>query len=282
MAINVLTIIVNGVLRIISDEPLGFTFVYPVNIIIWQRGKLECLITAGRMNLVVDSIFIFFRRAKFDGIETQLYAYKTSVDTAVLIKNFTFSKAVRGPMTLDFLSNFTINTYSQVTFILREGGSFSNATSWPGFFPPSATFCKVASGCNLLIPSNYTLTTEALDGLLNIIFDRITITKDSVLQLGTPDSETGFRFQYSIRLDCYGTLQDVSGKSGGMSLPPGSSVNFFPDSSFISDVATSLNVVHRIQIDQILDSINWDTEFQGPVFYDIANSGKIVTSSSCK
>ena len=280
--VNALTIYVNGILQIVTDDPLGFTFANPVNMIIGSKGKFRAGMSTGRLNLKVGSVLTFSRKASFAGINTKVYAYGTSVAEATLIDGITLQKSLRGPFTYDFLSNLSVSTYSEVTFVLRKGGSLTSGKSWPGFLAPFASFCKKTSGCSLVIPSGLTLSTADLDGVLGILFDTIKISYNSTLQLGTPDSDAGFRFQYSVRLNCYGTLEDVTGNSGGLKLPPGSAVNFYATASFQSDSETSLIAIHRVQIDRVLDRFSWDATFEGPVFFEISNSGRISTSSTRK
>ncbi|CAF4651808.1 unnamed protein product, partial [Rotaria magnacalcarata] len=73
-------------------------------------------------------------------------------------------------------------------------------------------------GCGMRIPTGFVLSAVDLNSELNMNFNDISIAVGTVFQLGSSDSNNGFKFKSQIRIDCHGTLVDITGGTGGISI----------------------------------------------------------------
>ena len=273
---NLRTMLVYGTLSIISTESDGFTFSHSVNLVIGSMGIFDLQISSNRINFVVGSVLNFFSGATFTGANTEVYAYSTSIDEAVVISTMTLSSSLQGPLTYDILTNLTAATYSQITFIARSSGSFSDLTVWPGLYRPSTAFCTSAGGCGIYIGSGFNISTASLNGTMAAKISKITIASEGVFQLGTPSSTTGFLFRFPVEIDCSGTLQDVTGQNGGLIVPISSKINFSDSASFVSEVSTFLKSYNTNDVSTIIDSETWNSPLDIPSFYEVTSDGTIL------
>ena len=127
--------------------------------------------------------------------------------------------------------------------LARRSGGFKTPSTWLGGVAPTKEFCAGANGCDLFLPDGFTLSTESLNGELDIQFNVINIAAGGTLQLGTASSSAGFRFKSKTTLNVFGTLTDVTGGTGGIQVPLGSGLNLFSGSEVCKQWSTFLRTV---------------------------------------
>jgi hypothetical protein len=282
LAVYARSIIVEGKLYLEPSPSNGFSFAYPVNIIVYSVGTVQMGFGPARINCPTGSVFSFLAGSTFDGNNTQIYAFTFSPADATPIIGVRFNRTMRRPVTYDVWDNRTSQIFPRVTLIVRENGSFSNERIWSGFLAPQYKFCDDVGGCGLHVPSDVTLSMASLNGLLSLNFAMITIMRNAVLQVGSIGSSAGFRFAFPLRLDCFGTFQDMTGSSGGIRVRFNSSMNFFTDSSFVGSIDTALRSYNANNAGNTVNSIVWPATFSGPVFYQVSENGSITSGSTRK
>ena len=119
----------------------------------------------------------------------------------------------------------------------------------------------------------------SLNGLLAVNFNEVIVAASATLQLGTPGSTAGFRFQFAVEFNCYGRLEDVTGHSGGIFLPKGSSFNFFTGAVFLSVVPTFLIIFDPVTGEVVGTSLALSVTFTGPFFVTVSDTGVLTTST---
>jgi len=77
-------------------------------------------------------------------------------------------------------------------------GSFTDRATWLGGIVPTADLCSEVGGCGLYIAPQCVLSTESLNGELNIYFFQITVAFGATFQLGSSSVATNFQFFYSF------------------------------------------------------------------------------------
>ena len=164
--------------------------------------------------------------------------------------------------------------------LARRSGSFTDNTTWLGGVAPTVDFCGGAGGCDLFVPTGFTLSTATLNGVLNIRFNVMIVSQGATFQLGAAGLTAGFRFQFQVTLNNYGILEDVTGGSGGIYLVGGSNFNFFAGGSFSSSVATFIQIYDIETGSNIGGAFSLSVTFSGPFYVIIAISGEVTTSTT--
>jgi len=277
------SILIYGTLSITSANPAGFTFNYPVNIMVASTGRLEATNSgASRINLVVGSVITFASGATYAGADASVYAYSTNVSQAVNVSTITLSTTLAGPFTKEILIDLTARSFPRVTYIVRQSGLFLDYTTWPGLLRPTSTLCPASQGCGLFVGAGLTLSTADLNGTATINFAKITVEANAVLKLGTstsPASSAGFRFRSSLRLDCYGTIQYLARNSTNLLVPINSFINFYSGGSFSGPGSIFLASYNVNNVSNVLNRTIWTT-LSGPISHNIDSTGVITNTST--
>ena len=166
--------------------------------------------------------------------------------------------------------------------LARRSGSFRTPSTWLGGVAPTADFCSGAGGCDLFLPDGFTLSTESLNGQLDIQFNVINIAAGGTFQLGTAGSSAGFRFKFKATLNVFGTLTDVTGSTGGIQVPVGSGLNLFFGAKFVSSVSTFLRTFDATSGATVGSGLTLSSASVGPLFAGVGSDGEITTSVTGK
>jgi len=183
-----------------------------------------------------------------------------------------------GPLTIAIFSTGSILTASKIVFFAISSGGFTSGATYLGGIAPSVADCT-DSPCGVSVLSGVTLSTADLNGVLDINIDVFEVPAGATLQLGTPGSTNGFKFKFPVQLLISGALSFVAG-GGGIFLPPGSGFNILAGGSFISAVATF------IQVYDLLTGINIGVptvlglSYLGPYFITISVTGVITIGTT--
>ena len=231
-----------GSLSLGSSEDQSFRFVYSQNIIVYSGARLIDNTKDNMITIPTATIVKLYPGGLFEGDNTAISVSSAKRSISEKSTSASLGSSVKGPYTVATQTNGDVVTYNKVAFIPAKSGEFSNPGTWIGEAAPTPEVCKLASGCLLNIPSEITLSTESLNGVMNVNFDVATVSVNATLQLGTSGTKAsvGFRFLFVLQLNCYGTLQDVTGGTGGILMPRGSSFNLFNGAIFLSLVPTFL------------------------------------------
>jgi hypothetical protein len=251
----------------------GFTFTFPINIIVLKGGKLQDQTSNNQIYFLSGSALTVYPGGFFVGTNTQIFLYTTLPATGSLGVSYTIGSNVAGPFTATVIVNQQIMYYAKIVFVAIASGTFTSASTWLGGVVPTAAACAAAGGCTLYIAPSVVLSTTDLSGQLNIDFNFITIAAGATFQLGAAGVNTGFYFDYSVEIDNYGILSDVSGGTGGLYIPPDSSFNIFPTGSFTSLVNTFLFVYNLDTFAVIGIPITLLTSMFGPYYIFISADG---------
>ena len=280
--INVRTLTIRGTFTITTSSQIGFAFAYAINIIIFRGGSIIDQTNTNKIYCHADTIFTFLAGASFTGVNTQVIVYIGSTVGQGVGESYILGSSITTVFTLAILVDGTIKPFRSVMCLARQSGSFTIGSTWLGGIAPTADFCASAGGCDLYIPSGFTLSTASLNGQLTIRFNILIIISGGTLQLGTVGSTTGFRFSFSFILNIYGVLEDVTGGTGGIFVPAGSNFNFFEGSTFVSVVATFLIVFDPATGLPIGQPFSLSVSFSGPLFIIISITGEITESRTSK
>ena len=71
-----------------------------------------------------------------------------------------------------------------VMCLVRQSGEFNVGLTWLGGVAPTVDFCGGAGGCDLFIPTGFSLSTVSLNGVLNIRFNVIVVKEGATFELG--------------------------------------------------------------------------------------------------
>jgi hypothetical protein len=251
-----------------------FTFNYPVNIIVNSQGVIQFLTSNPTLLLPPSSIITLYAGGSFSttGVVVQTY---TSAGPG---SSVTFNTPM-GPLTCGILPSGTVVMFNMVTFICIKNGPFTSGPTYLGGMAPTPSICGPMSPCELYVPQGYTLTTTALNGVLNMNFAIIYVAPGGTLQLGMPGSNAGFGFTYAVQLNVYGTLSFAC-SGGGINIPPNSEVNFYSGGSFTSIVVTFIQVYNPSTNVNIGQPMPLQISFSGPYFITITITGTIYTSTT--
>ena len=189
---------------------------------------------------------------------------------------------VTGPFTAGISVDGTARRFRSVMCLARRSGSFRTPSTWLGGVAPTVDFCSGAGGCDLFLPDGFTLSTESLNGQLDIQFNVINIAAGGTFQLGTAGSSAGFRFKFKATLNIYGVLADVTGSTGGILLPFGSNFNLFASARFTSGVATTLRVFDPATGSPVGSGLSLSAALSIPFFAAVSSTGEVETSTASK
>ena len=271
--IDLQTLTIDGTFILISTGSVGFAFTSAVNIIIRKGAFLRDQTDNNQIYCLAGTVFTFYTGATFIGSSTRVSIYRFIPVLGSLGASFTFGSSLSGPFTFGVLLDGTIQTFTRVTFITRQSGSFSLDSTWLGGLGPTADICA-SDECGLYIASGTSLSTETLGGVLIINFSVISVSACATFQLGVPGLLTGFRFRFQVLFLCYGTLQDVTGTAGGIFLTVSSNFNFFADASFFesgNDMVVSSTI--RATGATIGTGLRLNRTFNGPYFVSVSITG---------
>ena len=280
--VQITTLTVSGTFKIVATGGIGFGFAFAINILVKGGGTFQDQTDTNRIYTRADSVITFLSGASFTGSNTQVFTFTGTAPGEGVGASVTFGSSISGPYTLGVLVDGSVQTFKSVMCLARRSGSFTTGSTWLGGVAPTTDFCGSAGGCDLYVPTGFTLSTESLNGVLNIRFNVLIITSGATLQLGAAGLTAGFRFSFTVTLNNYGILQDVTGSSGGIFLVSGSNFNFFAGGSFSSVVATSIFIYDSSTGVNIGDGFSISVSFSGPFYIIVSVSGSITTSTTSK
>ena len=274
--VNVRTLTLNGTFIIATTSAKGFAFSFAINIMVFTGGSLVDQSTAQLIYCRPDTIFTFLVGATFTGVNTKVFVY-TGISIGVGVgDNFSFGSSIRGAFTFAILVDGSVKTFQSIMCLARRSGTFTDAKTWLGGIAPTVNFCALVGGCDLFIPSGFTLSTETLNGVLLIRFNVFIISTGGTFKLGTSDSAIGFRFTFRLIFVIYGTLEDVTGGTGGIILPVGSTFNFYAGAKFLSIVVTFLRIYDPSTGLFVGQPFVLRATFSGPWFIIISITGEVT------
>ena len=271
-----------GSLILGSASSQSFTFLYASNIIVYRNGTIQEK-TAGRQLISPDgTILTIYPNGSFIGDNTEIISLVALRSENQATNRLTIGSNFRGPYTCGVLPGNKIQNFNKVTSMVASSGSFDAPGTWLGGIAPIPSVCDLVGGCGMSISSTYTLSTTALNGVLKTNFDEITVAAGASFQLGAPGLDIGFKFAFTLKLNCYGTLQDVTGGTGGIFLPTGSSLNLFSGAKFLSQVPTFLHVYDLATGATVGTPLTLSASFGGPYFISVSTAGQISVSTTSK
>ena len=280
LEVEVTTLTLSGTFTIVSTGGVGFGFSSAINIMVKGGGSLRDQTDNNRLYVRSDSVFTFLAGASFTGTETQVFTFTGSAPGDGVGNSVTFGSSIAGPFTFGVLVDGTAQRFNSIMCLARRSGSFTTASTWLGGVAPTVDFCGGAGGCDLSLPNDFTLSTESLNGELNIQFNVIDIAASATFQLGTAGSPGGFRFKFKTTLNANGAIEDATGGTGGILVPFGSNFNLFGTARFVSSVATFLRVFDPTTGATLGDGLSLSASLSIPFFVGVSSGGEIATSTS--
>ena len=157
--------------------------------------------------------------------------------------------------------------------VVRSSGSFTNGFSWLGGIAPTVDFCDSVGGCDLYIPTGFTLSTASLNGELNIRFNSISVSFGAFFELGTPGRAGGFRFLFNVIFDIFGTLDYLSADDSGLFIPFSSQFNFYDGALFSSSFTVSVSIFDPVTNAVTGSSLTLTDGFSSPTFVAVSDTG---------
>jgi hypothetical protein len=269
---------VYGTLTLGSAANESFRFVFPTNIIVYRDGTMQERTFKNQILSPQGTIITIYPGGKFDGNSTTIETYTASRSTIKRGTPFTLGSRFAGPYTIGMITPILIQSFQSVTYILAGSGIFGDPLLWLGGIVPLPSVCILVGGCGMSVSPGYRLSTVGLVGELNINFHTILIAEGSVLQLGEPGLNIGFRFRYRMEMNCRGTLEDVSGGNRGIFLPVNSKVNFFASSTFMSAVATKIQTYDPVTNSDIGTALPLEPTVKGPYYVETASNGSVSST----
>ena len=221
----------------------------------------------------------FLPGASFTGSSTKLITFTGATGGQGAGASLTLGSSFTGPFTAGISVDGTARRFRSVMCLARRSGGFRRASTWLGGVAPTVDFCGGASGCDLFLPGGFTLSTEELNGELDIQFNVINVAAGGSFKLGTKGSSTGFRFKLRTTLNILGTLEDVTGGTGGILVPFGSGLNLFFGARFVSSVSTFLRVFDASG-QTVGSGLSLSSSLVGPLFAAIESDGEVTTSTT--
>jgi len=274
--IQVPTLSISG--SLIFSSTTNVTFQYVIIIILEAGGSLQDQTAEHTLYFLAGSLFTFYSGSSFTGSATVIYTYSLVEGSITIGESYSFGSSISGPFTFGILLTGEIQIFYSITFIVFVSGSFTDRATWLGGIVPTAALCSEVGGCGLYIAPQCVLSTESLNGKLNIYFFQITVAFGATFQLGSSSVATNFQFFYSFSFNINGTLEFLPTSGGSIYLPFGSIFNFFLTAQFSSSATVSLRTYSE-SIEIYILLINLDVSFQGPYFVIISVDGEITETS---
>jgi hypothetical protein len=280
LAINVQTLTIAGSFVITSSAGGGgFTFQFPINIIVQAGGAFYDQTNLNQFYFLAGSVCTFYSGAFFIGSNTQFFQYTSLPASGSLGASYTIGSSISSSFTFAILLDGTIQTFNQVTFIAAISGSFTSTSVWIGGIVPTDSICSSVGGCGLYISSGCVLSTISLNGVLNINFNLIVVATGANFELGSAGVVGSFRFRFASRFDIHGTLTYIPLNFNGIYLPIGSAVNFYAGAIFNTTFSITINIYNPSTNVTIGSGISISTSFSGPYYASISLTGVVVTST---
>jgi len=268
-----------GSFVIVSTVSVGFTFQFSINIIVQAGGTLQDQTNTHQFYFLAGSLCTFYSGASFIGSGTEFFQYTSLPANGTLGASYTIGSSISSAFTFGILLDGTIQTFSQVTFIVEITGDFTETNTWLGRIVPTDSVCSSVGGCGLYISSGSVLSTISLNGQLDINFNFITVVTGARFELGSVGVSGSFRFRHSCRFDIHGTVKYVPANSIGIYLTIGSSFNFYAGATFTTSFTITINIYNPATNNTIGSGISISTSFTGPYFASISETGVVVTST---
>ena len=135
---SLITIAQDATFELGNSQQTNFIFNFPTNIIVQNGGILRDLTLKQEIYYSVGSILTIHQGGTFAGRNTMIYSYTAIPAVANTKSNFSIGSQRTGPFTCGFLSQGTIQTFDQVTFIAVQSGEFTQKTTWLADFMPTS------------------------------------------------------------------------------------------------------------------------------------------------
>ena len=280
LSVNVITLTIEGTFQVTSTGGVGFAFGFAISIMIRGGGSFIDQTDNNRIYCRPDSIFTFLTGGSFTGIATVVAIYRGALPSDGVGETFALGSSLTGPYTFAVPVDGSIQTYSSIMCLVRASGSFSSGLTWLGGVAPTFGFCDFVGGCDLTIPTGFTLSTASLNGQLNIPFNSITVSLGSFFQLGSPDLEGGFLFRFGFIFSIFGSLEYSSANAAGIFIPFGSQFNFFAGASFSSSFSIPVSIFNPVTNTITGSSLSLTDGYSSPIFIDVSDTGVTLVNTN--
>ncbi len=265
-----------------SSISVGFTFQFSINIIVQAGGTLSDQTTVHEFYFLAGSLCTFYSGATFIGSETQFFQYTSLPASGSLGARFKIGSSVSGTFSFFILLDGSIQTFTQVTFVVVITGSFTATNTWLGGIVPTNTICASLGGCGLYISSGLALSTSTLSGELDINFNVIIVASNATFELGSVGVSGSFRFRYACRFEIHGTLKYVPVNFIGIFFTVNTAFNFYAGAAFSTVLTITLHIYNPVTNGTLGSGISVSSNFVGPYYASISETGVIVTSTNRK
>ena len=282
LEVEVTTLTLSGTFTIISTGGIGFGFSSAINIIIKDGGSLVDETDNNRLYVRPDTVFTFLSGASFTGTETEVSTFTGSAPGDEVGSSVTFGSSISGPSTFVAFVDGTTKQFDSVMCAVRRSGEFSEAASWLGGIAPTGDFCESEDGCDMYIPSGFTLSTGSLNGVLNIQFNVVSVVSGATLALEAKNAVDGFRFGFSVELDIFGELSFAATTNSSLIFPFSSQFNFYSGAIFSADISVSVMVSESVDAVATDSGIVLYDGYSEAIFLDISNGGGINIDTTRK
>ena len=276
--LNIRKLDIYGTLVLGSSTSKTVMFIFPPNIIVYANGTLIDNTSGNQIISPAGTLLTVYPNGSFIGNNTNITTPTTSRSLSTTQPKIALISASVGPLTLGILPGNDIQLFPKVTSIVTVSGTFTAASTWLGGIVPRKDVCDLVGGCGLSISSSFALSTETLRGELDINYNEISIGASAGLILGTPGSSAGFRFRYSVTLNCNGRLQAATGGTGSIFIPLNSEFNFFAGATFVSTTSVSLIIYNTATSATVGTALTLSSSLSGPYFVTVSSSGQVTTS----
>ena len=276
--LNIVQMDVNGSLILGTPTSPTVTFRSPANIAVYPGGSLTVNPGSNRIVSPAGTLLNVFPNATLVGDNIDLSVPSTSRSLSSARAQLPNGPNRRGPLTCGILPGNSIEVHLRITFMVVVSGQISAGSTMLGGRPPTPGLCALAGGCGLSVSLSVTVSTSALNGVLQTQFTSFSVSVTSTFQIGTPGSSSGFRFSFAMTFDVYGTMQDVSGTTGGIYVTVRTSINFFAGARFTAEIDTFL-YVYDPETGATISSLRLSASFTGPFFITVSATGVISTST---
>ena len=282
LSVNVITLTVEGTFQVTSTGGVGFAFGFAVSIMIRSGGLFQDQTDNNIIYCRPDSIFTFLVGGSFTGVNTVVSVYTAALPSDGVGESFTLGSSRSGVFTFAIFVDGTIETYNSIMCVVRASGSFTAGLTWLGGVAPTFDFCDFVGGCDLKILPGFTLSTASLNGVLNIKFNTIIVSLGSFFELGTPDLDGGFRFEFNFVFSIFGSLRYSSANDAGIFIPFGSKFNFYQGATFLSSFTIALKIFDPTTGLVTDSSFTLVDGYSSAIFIDISIGGAIDISTDRK
>ena len=275
--LNMVNCDVYGNLILGDSAKSAVTFVNPGSINVFEGGSVQFVSSVKEFHIPVGQLITGFPGSTLSGNNVSVITGSSSRSlTPSGTKSFT--SGGRGPMTHCGVEKGRSFEKDAVVDLPEKSGEFDSDDTWFGRRKPSADKCKRAGGsCQISMETSVSLSTSTLGGSLELNVSSISISVTSTIEIGTKGSSSGFKFRFSMVIEIFGTMSDVSETDGGIWVVFNTQINFRAGAKFTSKVETYL-IVYNPFSGAIISRFSLSLSFTGPFFFTIDAIGSISIS----